>query len=88
MNPPFGTKVEGIDMVFVQKAMQNCEGNIYSMHKTSTRDVKVCVYCYSFLKKPLNLKGITFKYFKLTSFLCQKGSISTIKRMSPSQMWI
>jgi len=54
MNPPFGTKIEGIDMVFVQKAMQNCEGNIYSMHKSSTRDVKNWFHCVSFSRKPLN----------------------------------
>jgi predicted RNA methylase len=37
MNPPFGTKEEGIDMKFMQKAMDICKGNIYSMHKSSTR---------------------------------------------------
>lgn len=39
MNPPFGTKDEGIDLVFLEKAKNNCSGNIYSLHKSSTRDV-------------------------------------------------
>ncbi|KAL4479263.1 hypothetical protein ABPG72_011475 [Tetrahymena utriculariae] len=37
MNPPFGTKEEGIDVVFLEKAFQTCSGNVYSMHKSSTR---------------------------------------------------
>lgn len=37
MNPPFGTKEAGIDMVFLELAMKICGGNIYSMHKSSTR---------------------------------------------------
>ena len=37
MNPPFGTKEAGIDMVFLELAMSICSGNIYSMHKSSTR---------------------------------------------------
>lgn len=37
MNPPFGTKEEGIDMKFMEFAMSICSGNIYSMHKSSTR---------------------------------------------------
>ena len=37
MNPPFGTKQEGIDCVFLERAMRVARGEIYSMHKTSTR---------------------------------------------------
>lgn len=37
MNPPFGTRNKGIDMVFVEKAME-LAGTVYSLHKTSTRD--------------------------------------------------
>ncbi|KAL4432673.1 hypothetical protein ABPG74_004966 [Tetrahymena malaccensis] len=54
MNPPFGTKDEGIDVVFLEKAFckynlkqiknhisnlikETCSGNVYSMHKSSTR---------------------------------------------------
>jgi len=45
MNPPFGTRKAGIDMIFLQKAIENCSGAIYSIHKSSTRDfiVKQCV---------------------------------------------
>ena len=37
MNPPFGTKEEGIDTKFLEVAMEICCGSIYSMHKSSTR---------------------------------------------------
>lgn len=37
MNPPFGTKQEGIDAKFLEVAMTICSGPIYSMHKSSTR---------------------------------------------------
>jgi putative methylase len=36
-NPPFGTKTEHIDRIFLEKAMQVSD-NIYSLHKTSTLD--------------------------------------------------
>jgi predicted RNA methylase len=48
MNPPFGTKESGIDMVFLEFAMSVCEGTIYSMHKSSTR---------KFVKKFCELRG-------------------------------
>ena len=37
MNPPFGTRVKGIDMTFLRKAIASCERAVYTMHKTSTR---------------------------------------------------
>ena len=37
MNPPFGTRTKGIDMVFLQRAMFCTRRAIYSMHKKSTR---------------------------------------------------
>ena len=37
MNPPFGTKEEGIDVKFLELAAWVCSGSIYSMHKSSTR---------------------------------------------------
>ena len=37
MNPPFGTRNKGIDIVFLEKAMQLRPKAIYSLHKTSTR---------------------------------------------------
>ena len=36
MNPPFGTKVKGIDFLFLETAFASCP-IVYSMHKTSTR---------------------------------------------------
>jgi predicted RNA methylase/outer membrane protein OmpA-like peptidoglycan-associated protein len=38
MNPPFGTRVKGIDMIFLDKALSMATGAVYSMHKSSTRD--------------------------------------------------
>eukprot|EP00039_Didymoeca_costata_P030972 m.32494 g.32494 ORF g.32494 m.32494 type:complete len:226 (+) comp8419_c0_seq1:171-848(+) len=40
MNPPFGTKKTsaGIDMVFLERALQLAGTAVYSLHKTSTRD--------------------------------------------------
>ncbi|EGF98691.1 uncharacterized protein MELLADRAFT_113336 [Melampsora larici-populina 98AG31] len=38
MNPPFGTKRKGIDMVFLEIACQLAKSEIYSLHKSSTRD--------------------------------------------------
>lgn len=40
MNPPFGTKQnQGLDMVFLKQAIRMSAGFVYSLHKTSTRDV-------------------------------------------------
>ncbi|KAH9815502.1 hypothetical protein DFH28DRAFT_1082324 [Melampsora americana] len=38
MNPPFGTKRKGIDMIFLQIACQLSKSDIFSLHKSSTRD--------------------------------------------------
>ncbi|ORY99379.1 methyltransferase-like protein 5-like protein [Syncephalastrum racemosum] len=38
MNPPFGTKNKGVDMVFLKKAIELAGTAVYSLHKTSTRD--------------------------------------------------
>ncbi|KAI9316294.1 methyltransferase-like protein 5-like protein [Dichotomocladium elegans] len=38
MNPPFGTKNKGIDMVFLKKAIELAGTAVYSLHKTSTRE--------------------------------------------------
>jgi predicted RNA methylase len=50
MNPPFGTKtMQGIDITFLEMATQISDHVIYSLHKSSTRNVsallliKVCV---------------------------------------------
>ena len=37
MNPPFGTKNKGIDMIFLRAAIRLCRTSVYSLHKTSTR---------------------------------------------------
>ncbi|OAD79615.1 hypothetical protein PHYBLDRAFT_14652 [Phycomyces blakesleeanus NRRL 1555(-)] len=38
MNPPFGTKTKGVDMVLLKKAIEIAGTSVYSLHKTSTRD--------------------------------------------------
>ncbi|OQR74060.1 methyltransferase protein 5-like [Tropilaelaps mercedesae] len=37
MNPPFGTRSKGADLMFIENASILCRGNIYSLHKSSTR---------------------------------------------------
>eukprot|EP01083_Nonionella_stella_P246384 855488_1 len=37
MNPPFGTRVKGADVMFLRAAFQICTGAVYSLHKSSTR---------------------------------------------------
>ncbi|PKI76268.1 methyltransferase-like protein 5 [Punica granatum] len=38
MNPPFGTRKKGADMVFLSSALKVASQAVYSLHKTSTRD--------------------------------------------------
>jgi len=38
MNPPFGTKVKGIDLVFLEAAFEISSTAVYSLHKSSTRE--------------------------------------------------
>ncbi|CAM9502521.1 unnamed protein product, partial [Choristocarpus tenellus] len=40
MNPPFGTRNSGIDMIFLEQALQVASTAVYSMHKSSTRQVR------------------------------------------------
>jgi len=40
MNPPFGTKEEGIDYLFLRKAFEICKGTVYSFHKSSSIEVR------------------------------------------------
>ena len=40
MNPPYGTKTENIDSKFLEKACALCRGNVYSLHKSATREVR------------------------------------------------
>jgi len=39
MNPPFGTRNKGIDLVFLKKAIELSKVSVYSLHKSSTREV-------------------------------------------------
>ncbi|KAE8580968.1 hypothetical protein XENTR_v10024611 [Xenopus tropicalis] len=40
MNPPFGTKHnKGMDMTFLRTALQMARNSVYSLHKTSTREL-------------------------------------------------
>ncbi|XP_003744355.1 methyltransferase-like protein 5 [Galendromus occidentalis] len=38
MNPPFGTRNKGADLMFLEIASSLCSKHIYSLHKTSTRE--------------------------------------------------
>lgn len=41
MNPPFGTRCKGIDMAFIRTALDLATSAVYSLHKTSTRQVRL-----------------------------------------------
>ncbi|XP_044472338.1 rRNA N6-adenosine-methyltransferase METTL5 isoform X2 [Mangifera indica] len=52
MNPPFGTRKKGADMDFLSVALKVASGAVYSLHKTSTRDLRYDVpQLYKFHKK-------------------------------------
>ncbi|EFC38429.1 predicted protein [Naegleria gruberi] len=38
LNPPFGTRIKGADMMFLKVASELTRNAVYSLHKTSTRD--------------------------------------------------
>lgn len=47
MNPPFGTKqAQGIDMLFLRRAIDLAEHTVYSLHKTSTREVSCLIILF------------------------------------------
>ena len=52
MNPPFGTRNKGIDVVFLKAALASGSGAVYSMHKSSTR---------KFLGKKAEQWGVDFE---------------------------
>ena len=47
MNPPFGTKKNaGIDLVFLERATQIANKVVYSLHKSSTRNVSILKFLF------------------------------------------
>ncbi len=52
MNPPFGTKRKGVDLLFLHTALNLARTSVYSMHKTSTR---------SFIEKKFRDFGVDAK---------------------------
>ena len=63
MNPPFGTKEEGVDTKFIELAMEICNGPIYSMHKSSTR---------AYLRKLADLHEYEFELIMEVDFPLKK----------------
>ena len=49
MNPPFGTRKKGADMEFLSAAMKVASQAVYSLHKTSTREVSIFLNYLHFL---------------------------------------
>jgi hypothetical protein len=45
-NPPFGTRCKGADMVFLKAAIGHCTTAVYSLHKTSTRQVFLRIFSW------------------------------------------
>ncbi|CAN1169969.1 rRNA N6-adenosine-methyltransferase METTL5 [Linum perenne] len=60
MNPPFGTRKKGADMDFLRVALKIASHAVYSLHKTSTRDVSKC--------NNQKEKGLVFECFILLSY--------------------
>jgi len=52
MNPPFGTRVKGADVAFLESALKCTKHAVYSLHKTSTRQ---------FLEKKAKEWGTSFQ---------------------------
>jgi predicted RNA methylase len=46
-NPPFGTRSKGADMLFLKAAIDHATTAVYSLHKTSTRQV---IFVHGFLE--------------------------------------
>ena len=63
MNPPFGTKEEGIDTRFLELAAFISSGPIYSMHKSSTR---------AYIQKWAEVKGYRFELLMEVDFPLKK----------------
>uniref|UniRef100_A0A453QT00 Methyltransferase-like protein 5 n=1 Tax=Aegilops tauschii subsp. strangulata TaxID=200361 RepID=A0A453QT00_AEGTS len=62
MNPPFGTKRKGADMEFLSMGLKVAAQAVYSLHKTSTREVSSCAVYISnaiFVENIGAPKGIT-----------------------------
>ena len=57
MNPPFGTKVPGIDVLFLKAALFISD-TVYSIHKSSTREGLINKIKAMFPEKILNVKVI------------------------------
>lgn len=56
MNPPFGTKNNpGIDMLFLKRALDLSNNVVYSLHKTSTREVSIDIIIIIFIYFHTNL---------------------------------
>jgi predicted RNA methylase len=41
LNPPFGTRIKGADMQFLKIASELTNNTVYSLHKSSTREVRL-----------------------------------------------
>lgn len=69
MNPPFGTKKNGIDMEFVRTGLLMARNAVYSLHKSPTRE---------YIKKKAKEWGVTidilgqFKFNIKNTFKCHK----------------
>jgi len=72
MNPPFGTREKGIDIIFLKKALKMANHAVYSLHKTSTRKYiiskarKMGIYCNVIAELKFNLPQ-SYKFHKQDS---------------------
>lgn len=72
MNPPFGTRDKGADLMFIKTALNMACNAVYSLHKTSTRKFilrtakKLGVYCKVIGEVRFNLEQ-SYKFHKQDS---------------------
>lgn len=72
MNPPFGTRDKGADLMFIKTALNMASNAVYSLHKTSTRKYilriakKFGVYCKVIGEVRFNLEQ-SYKFHKQDS---------------------
>lgn len=90
MNPPFGTRERGADLVFLKTALGLATTAVYSLHKTSTRKhiislaKKLGIYCKVIAELRFNLPA-SYKFHKQASVDVQVDLIRFVLPVQPIQ---
>lgn len=87
MNPPFGTRQKGADLIFLKMALNLATNAVYSLHKTSTRKYvmdtakRLGVYCKVIAELRFDLPA-SYKFHKKDSLDVQ---VDLIRFVLPNQ---